>query len=90
MDNVLHSTAKPSEVDCKVTKKHYPRTNNDSILEFVIEKDPNLFLRKNKIVIRGIIEVDESYIVDVGFAHKLFGVLTVEINSQTVSNNKTR
>ena len=40
-------------LDYKITKKHYPRTNNSSVLEFVFEKDPNLFLRKNKILIKG-------------------------------------
>ena len=40
-------------LDYKITKKHYPRTNNASVLEFVFERDPNLFLRKNKILIRG-------------------------------------
>ena len=48
------------KVDFKITKRHFPRINNDSVLEFVFEKDPNLFLRKNKIVIRGAIEVDRS------------------------------
>ena len=47
-------------IDFKITKRHFPRINNDSVLEFVFEKDPNLFLRKNKIVIRGAIEVDRS------------------------------
>ena len=40
-----------SELDFKVTKKTYPRTNNDSVLEFVFEPDPNLFMRKNNIQI---------------------------------------
>ena len=45
-------------LDFKVTKRHFPRINNDRVLEFVFEKDPNLFLRKNKIFIRGTIEFD--------------------------------
>ena len=47
-------------LDYKITKKHYPRTNNPSVLEFVFEKDPNLFMRKNKIFIRGAIEFDRN------------------------------
>ena len=39
-------------LDYKITKKHYPRTNSNSVLEFIFEKDPNLFLKKNKILIR--------------------------------------
>ena len=81
---------KTDEADYKITKRHYPRTNNDSVLEFVFEKDPNLFLRKNKIVIRGAIEVDAGYIVENGFVAKLFSMLTVEVDSQVVSKNNNK
>ena len=77
-------------IDFKVTKKHYPRTNNESVLEFVFEKDPHLFMRKNKIKIRGRIEFPEAFHVDTGFITKLFSMLTVEIDSQLVSNNRSR
>ena len=72
------------QTDYKITKKHYPRTNNDSVLEFVFEKDPNLFLRKNKIKIFGKITVPETCLVDTGFATKLFSMLSVEVDSQYV------
>ena len=78
------------DIDYKLTKKHYPRTNNESVLEFVFEKDPNLFLRKNKIIIRGSIELDKKLVVENGFAAKLFSKLTVEVDSQQVSINKNR
>ena len=78
------------DIDYKLTKKHYPRTNNESVLEFVFEKDPNLFLRKNKIIIRGFIELDKKLVVENGFAAKLFSKLTVEVDSQQVSINKNR
>ena len=45
-------------VDFKITKRHFPRINNESVLEFVFEKDPNLYMRKNKIIIKGAIEID--------------------------------
>ena len=45
------------QLDFKITKRHFPRVNNETILEFIFEKDPNLFMRKNKIVIRGAIEL---------------------------------
>lgn len=77
-------------LDFKITKKNYPRTNTSSVLEFVFEKDPNLFLRKNKIVIRGAIEVDKKLVVESGFVAKLFSQLTVEVDSQAVSTNKNR
>ena len=75
------------ELDFKVTKRHYPRDNNDSILEFIFEKDPNLFMRKNKIIIRGAIELPTDVVPDNGFVSKLFSMLTVEVDSQTVSSN---
>jgi len=78
------------QVSSKLVKKHYPRTNNDQVLDFVFEKDPNLYLRKNKIIIKGSIEIDDSYTPDVGFASKLFGMLTVEVDSHTISQNKAK
>ena len=77
-------------LDYKITKKHYPRTNSNSVLEFIFEKDPNLFLKKNKILIRGSIEIDDKFTVENGWVAKLFSMLTVEVDSQTVSTNKSR
>ena len=77
-------------IDYKVTKRNYPRTNNASCLEFILEKDPNLFLRKNKILIKGAIECDQNYVPENGFAAKLFAMLTVEIDSQQVTQNANR
>ena len=79
-----------SETDYKYTKIHYPRTNNDNVLEFVYPRDPNLFLRKDKIAIRGYVEIPEIYMPDNGFAAKLFSMLTVEVDSQTCSVNRNR
>ena len=77
-------------IDFKVTKKHHPSKNNNSVLEFNLPKDPNLFLQKNKIVIRGNFEIDENYVIENGFAAKLFSMLTVEVDSQCVSKNYNR
>ena len=78
------------KIDFKVTKKYYPRINNDRVLEFVFDKDPNLHLRKNKIIIRGHIELDPAYVIENGFAPKLFSMMTVELNSQVISRNLNR
>ena len=77
-------------LDTKTSKKSYPRTNNEDVLEFVFEKDPNLFMRKNKIIIRGQIEVGPKFVVENGFASKLFSMLTVEVDSQAVTINTNR
>ena len=78
------------QLDFKITKRHFPRVNNESILEFIFEKDPNLFMRKNKIVIRGAIELDPNVIPDNGYVAKLFSMVTVEVDSQSVSNNRNK
>ena len=78
------------EIDFKITKKDYPRINNDKVLEFVFDKDPNLHLRKNKIIIRGYIELDPAFVIENGFAPKLFSMMTVELNSQVISRNLNR
>ena len=88
--NVSSVRQNNEELDFKVTKRHYPRDNNDSILEFIFEKDPNLFMRKNKIVIRGAIELATHVVPDNGFVSKLFSMLTVEVDSQTVSSNRCK
>ena len=77
-------------LDYKITKKHYPRTHTENCLEFVFDRDPNLFLRKDKILIRGAIEVHKDYVVENGFASKLFSLMTVEVDSQTISQNNNR
>ena len=77
-------------IDSKVIKKHYPRTNNEQVLDFVFERDPNLFLRKNKILIKGSVEFDQGFVPDVGFVAKLFSMLTVEVDSHTISSNRIK
>ena len=78
-----------SAIDNKLVKKHYPNTNNDQELSFIFEADPNLCMLKNKISIHFVIELDEKYLPDNGFAAKQFSNLYVELNSQKISNNKT-
>ena len=77
-------------IHTKIVKKHYPRTNNEQVLDFVFEKDPNLYLRKNKILVKGTVEFDDGYIPDTGFVAKLFGMLTVDVDSYTVSSNRAK
>ena len=78
------------EIDNKVIKKHYPRDNCPEKLAFVFEKDPNLCLVKNKIVIYFVIELDEKYIPESGFAAKQFSSMEVEVDSQMVSTPKSK
>ena len=86
-NNVSTVRQHQEEYDFKITKRHFPRDNNDSILEFIFEKDPNLYMRKNKIVIRGAIELDNNVYFNVA---KLFSMLTVEVDCQNVSSNRNK
>ena len=88
--NVAHYKSETDTIDNKVIKKHYPRTNNEQVLDFVFGKDPNLFLRKNKILIKGVIEVDNNFVPENGFVAKLFSMLTVEVDSNTISSNRAK
>ena len=71
-------------LDYKVTKKHFPNTNTAERLEFVFDKDPNLYLRKNKILIRGWVKLQNTFVVENGWVAKLFKNLSVQIDSQEV------
>ena len=57
------TSSSSTEVDNKVVKKHFPRTNNDSVLEIVLERDPNLALRKNSIAISFTVDIDDRLII---------------------------
>lgn len=84
------ATMKNLALDNKIVKKHYPTSNMEDQLVFIFESDPNLCMVKNKIAIHFKIELPENYIPENGFASKQFSQLSVEINSQTVSNNKVK
>ena len=89
-ESVSNTKTEVDTIDNKIVKKHYPRTNNEQVLDFVFGKDPNLFLRKNKILIKGSIEIDGKYVPENGFVAKLFGMLTVDVDSQTISSNRAK
>ena len=82
----------PSDLsfDSKVVKRRYPTSNLEDQLVFIFDSDPNLCMVKNKIAIHFTIELDENYVPDNGFAAKQFESLSVEVNSQRVSNTKTK
>ena len=73
-----------AELDYKITKKVYPRTNSSEVLDFIFDKDPNLFMRKNKIIIRGWIKLEECFVVENGWVAKLFKNVAVKVDSQEI------
>ena len=77
-------------LDNRIVKRHYPLVNNDDEMSFIFQSDPNLCLLKNKIAIHFSIELPIEYVPDNGFVAKQFSQLQVELNSQKISNNKSR
>ena len=81
----------PSDIiDYKVTKTIYPFNNNNDSLEFLIGPDPNLFTKKNKLLIRGTVRLHEKFVPDTNWVSKMFSQLIVEVQSQVVSKNITQ
>ena len=78
------------EIDHKIIKRVYPRTNNQTSLEFVCEKDPNLCLRLHTAKLIMGIEYPKEYIADIGIACKLFNDLRIEFDSQTINSTTSQ
>ena len=78
------------EVDHKIVKRLYPRTNNKTSLEFILEKDPNLFLRMHTMKLFFRIKIPEGYVPDLAIGAKQFSDLRIEFNSQMVNSSSTK
>ena len=78
------------EVDHKIVKRIYPRTNNNTSLEFVLEKDPNLFLRMFSMKLFMQVTYPKTYAPDMASGAKLFSNLRIDLDSQTVNSSTTK
>jgi hypothetical protein len=78
------------EVDHKIVKRIYPRTNNLSCLEFVLEKDPNLFLRMYSMKLIFKFKFPSTYMLDAKYGAKMFSDLRIDIDSQGVNSSNTK
>ena len=78
------------EVDHKVTKRIYPRTNNKTSLEFVLEKDPNLYLRMHTMKLHFFINYPKEYAADMALGAKLFSDLKIDVHGQNINSSNTR
>lgn len=76
------------QIDSQIIKTHYARDNNDKILTFVIQEDPNLCLDLPSITISFSVDIPKTTLPDNGFACKLFKTLNIEINSQLITSTK--
>ena len=77
-------------VDAKVVKTHYPRDNNDKILSFLLNEEPNLCLDFTSITIGCRVKIPQEHLADNGFSMKLFKNLNIEINSQLITSSKSK
>ena len=88
MTNDVYS-ADYAAADSEIIKTFYPRENNENIVNFVLQEDPNLALDLKSIVICFQIRIPKDCFPDNGFASKLFSNLSVELNSQLITNTKS-
>ena len=75
--------------DSEIVKTFYPRENNENIVNFVLQEDPNLALDLTSIVIGFQVSIPKECIPDNGFSAKLFSSLSIELNSQLITNTKS-
>jgi len=78
------------DIDHKIIKRIYPRTNNKTSLEFVLEKDPNLYLRMHTMKLHLNVTVLKGYTPDIGLPAKLFQDLRIDLDSQNVNSSNTK
>ncbi len=76
------------QVDAQIIKTHYARDDNEKILTFCLQEDPNLALDLSSISINFSVEIPDDCSPDNGFCAKLFKSLNIEINSQLITNTK--
>ena len=76
------------QIDSQINKTHYARDNNDKILTFVIQEDPNLCLDFPSLTIGFSVDIPKNRLPDNGFASKLFKTMNIEINSQLITSTK--
>ena len=78
------------EVDHKIIKRVFPRTNNRTSLEFILEKDPNLFLRLHSMKLSLQVKYSSKYFPDFAAAPKLFADLRIDLDSQSINTSSTK
>jgi hypothetical protein len=80
---------KNDQVDSEIFKTFYPRDNNDNIVNFVLQEDPNLALDFSSIEVGFMVSIPKDKLPENGLASKLFMNLNIEINSQLITSTKS-
>ena len=78
------------DVDHKIVKRIYPRTNNKTSLEFILEKDPNLYLRMHTMKLFLRVTVPKGYAPDIALPAKLFSDIRIDLDSQNINASNTK
>ena len=76
--------------DAKIIKTHYPRDNNNKILSFCLQQEPNLCLDFTSIQIGCRVKIPTTHLPENGLGSKLFKNLNIEINSQLITSVKAK
>ena len=77
------------ETDSETVKTFYPRDNNDNIVNFLLQADPNLALDLSSIHIGFNVLIPSTMIPDNGCGSKMFKNMNIEINSQLITSTKS-
>ena len=88
--NESSSVTNQMQVDHKIVKRVYPRTNNKTTLEFVLEKDPNLYLRMHTMKLIFSVSIPDGYLPDMALPVKQFSDLRIDLDSQTVNSSTSK
>jgi hypothetical protein len=83
------SHEKNNKVDSEIYKTFYPRDNNDNIVNFVLQEDPNLALDFSSIEVGFMVSIPKDKLPENGLASKLFMNLNIEVNSQLITSTKS-
>ena len=75
--------------DAEIIKTFYARDNNDKIVNFVLQEDPNLTCDLSSIRISFQVLIPDNVLPENGFASKMFQNLNIELCSQLVTSTKS-
>jgi len=88
--NETETVTNQMDVDHKIVKRIYPRTNNKTSLEFILEKDPNLYLRMHTMKLFLNVTIPKGYAPDIALPSKLFSDLRIDLDSQNINASNTK
>ena len=89
MSYVESSSNEYFKADSEIIKTFYARENNENIVNFVLTEDPNLAIDLKSITIGFQVTIPQECYPDNGLASKMFSNMSIELNSQLITNTKS-